>query len=122
VFKLLVTLGTFLLVALALFGLRQHRLELTSECAKIHSQIKNREEVLLDQRVEIARKTNPWALAAGLEAAGLHKPDALVTREGRTGRPRPGVTQSTPAVETDLLAPLRDTGGSGHSNPSRPRQ
>jgi hypothetical protein len=117
-----VTLGTFLLVALALFGLRQHRLELTSQCSKIHSAIKNREDVLLDQRVQIARKTNPWALASGLQAAGLNTPDALVTRDGRTGRPRPGMSPSTPVVETDLLAPLRDSSGGGHANPSRPRQ
>jgi len=120
VFKLLVTLGTFLLVALALFGLRQHRLEITSQCAKIHSEIKNREDALLDQKVQIARQTNPWALASGLEAQGMSPGDALVTRDGRTGKAKPAAS-AAPVVETDLLAPLRDSGGGGH-NPSRPRQ
>jgi hypothetical protein len=119
VFKLLVTLGVFLLVALELFWLRHHRLEITSQCATIQSEIKNREETLLGQRVQIARETNPWALASSLEAAGSNPGDALITRDGRT----PATvrrTQNTPAVETDLLAPLVDPDG-GH-NPSRPRE
>jgi hypothetical protein len=135
VFKLLFTLGTFLMVALALLALRQHRLELTSQSMKIHDEITAREHTLWDQRVEIARRTNPWALAAGLQKAGVDTGGAMTPRQ--SANPRAGV--SLPAIETDLVAPVRGDvspvrpdpapvrsssgsgGGNGHANPDRPR-
>jgi hypothetical protein len=141
VFKLLFTLGTFLVVALALLALRQHRLELTSQSMKIHEEITAREHTLWDQRVEIARRTNPWALAAGLQKAGVDTGGAMTPRQSTN--PRVGV--ALPAVETDLVAPVRGdvaparpeplpvrggavgagnmggSNGNGHANPDRPR-
>ena len=123
--KLLFTLGVFLIVALALLALRQHRLELTSESMKIHDQIEARNQTLWGQRVEIARRTNPWTLAAGLQAAGVDTGGAM------TQRARPAVRPAAPsnAVVTDLVAPVRGDapvsgapGNAGHSNANRPRQ
>ena len=112
--KLLVMLVTFLAVALALLGIRQHRLELTSQSAAIYERIRERNETLLDQRVLIARQTNPWTLATALKDSGVNTGTALQPRDTQLGRPLP----ATPAVETDLIAPLID----GHSNPARPKQ
>jgi hypothetical protein len=100
VFKLLAMLVTFLVVALALLGLRQRRLELTSESASIYEQIRGRKETLLGQEVEIAKWTNPWALAASLEDSGVDTGAALKNRRTTVGR-------TVPAVETDLVAPVR---------------
>ena len=116
--KLLVMLVTFLLVALTLLGLRQHRLELTSESAGIYDRIRERNETLLDQRVVITKITNPWALAAALNDSGVDTGEALRSRQTRIGEPaaEPGGVRP---VETDLLAPVV---GDGHANPTRPRQ
>jgi hypothetical protein len=116
VFKLLAMLVTFLLVALGLLGLRQHRLELTSQSTRIYETIRDRQHTLLDQRVAIARETNPWAIAAALEEHGVDTGDALRKRQTQLGKPPGAVT--VPAVETDLVAPLL---GDGHAGQSRPR-
>jgi hypothetical protein len=110
VLKLLVMLVSFLMVGRALLALRQHRLELTSQSAAIYQQIRERNESLLDQRVQIARETNPWALAAALKDAGVNTGAALQKRVTQ-------VQTIRPQVETDLVAPLLD----GHANPARPR-
>ncbi len=115
-FKLLVMLGTFLLVALAMLALRQRRLEMTAESVRIHDEILARRQTLLDQRVQISKQTNPWALAAGLKAAGMDTGGALEQRPSTNV----GSSNSTPAVVTDLEAPVMDE--SGHSNPNRARQ
>ena len=117
VFKLLVMLGTFLLVALAMLALRQRRLEMTAESVKIHDEILARRQTLLDQRVQISKQTNPWALAAGLKAAGMDTGGAL---EQRPSTADVRSNNGTPAVVTDLVAPVM--GDSGHSNPNRARQ
>ena len=114
-FKLLAMMVTFLLVALCLLGLRQHRLELTSECTRIYDTLRDRQHTLLDQRVEIARQTNPWAIAAALEQQGVNTGDALRTRQTHLGT---RATVNTPAVETDLVAPLLND---GHSSGTRSR-
>jgi len=101
VLKLLTMLVAFLLVALALLGLRQRRLELTSESAKIYSTIREKNETLLDQRVEIAKVTNPWTLAWTLKSSGVDPGAALQSRPTSVGR------TTVPAVETDLTAPVR---------------
>ena len=67
-FKLLVTLGTFLLVAMMLFALRQQRLEVHAQCAKLYQEIEGRREVLRGQRVEISRATSPKVLAQSTDA------------------------------------------------------
>jgi hypothetical protein len=103
VFKLLTMLMAFLLVALGLLGLRQRRLELTSESAKIYSQIRERHESLLDQRVEIAKITNPKALATSLEASGVNTGAALHLRGSTVNRSG----NSPTGIETDLTAPVR---------------
>jgi hypothetical protein len=101
VFKLLAMLVTFLLVALMLLGLRQRRLELTSETSAIYAEIIKRNETLLDQRVEIAQQTNPWTLAGALTSSGVDTGAALKNRPTSVGR------TALPAVETDLTDPVR---------------
>ncbi len=98
-FKLLAMLFIFLIVALALLGMRQRRLELTSESSSIYAQIRDRNETLLDQRVEIARQTNPKTLATALQNAGIDTGAALQSRQP--------IRRTLPVVETDLVAPLR---------------
>jgi hypothetical protein len=118
VFKLLFMLGTFLAVAMALLALRQHRLELTSESVKIHDQIQSREQSLWAQRALIAERTNPWALASGLRAAGVDTGAALTSHASASA---PGATNTPPAIETDLAAPVRGDTGGGHANADHPR-
>jgi hypothetical protein len=115
VFKLLAMLMMFLVVALVLLGLRQHRLELTADSVRIYDQIRDRHHTLLDQRVIIARQTNPWALATALKEQGVNTGEALRSRTTQL-TPRGG-TGITPQVETDLVAPLLTDG----HNPGRPR-
>lgn len=100
-FKLLTMLVAFLLVALALLGLRQRRLELTSQSVTIYSQIRERNETLLDQRVLIAQKTNPWTLADALQKSGVNTGAALQTRVTALKAPAPT------GIETDLTASVR---------------
>lgn len=114
-FKLLFTLGTFLVVALSLLALRQRRLELTSESVQIHDRIMAREQTLWGERVEIAQRTNPWALNAGLKAAGIDTGAAMSERD--TGKKPPGAAAAPGAIETDLVAPVQN---GGHANPNRP--
>ncbi len=115
----MVMLGMFLGVALAVLALRHHRLEVTSKTVRIHDEILARKQTLLDQRVVIARQTNPWALAAGLKAAGVDTGGALESRSsGVPTVPGPVI----PRVETDLVAPVVEGGGGGgHSNLNRPK-
>ena len=98
--KLLVMLVTFLGVGLALLGLRQLRWELNSQSVKIYSQIREREETKLQQSYAIAQQTNPWALANALKNNGVNTGGALERRGTQAGKP-------LPAIETDLVAPLR---------------
>jgi hypothetical protein len=122
VFKLFVTLAAFLLVALALFGLRQQQREISAQCVKMYREIEDHKDTLRSQRVDISRATSPTALATGLKNAGMDPGDALVMRANRTVK-KPPAPRNASAVETDLIAPLRDSdGGSGHSNASRPHQ
>ena len=71
-FKLLFTIGVFLMLALTLLGLRQHRLELESQTAQLRRiALAEREETLRDQQVTITQRTNPLALLDGLNKKGL---------------------------------------------------
>jgi hypothetical protein len=69
--KLFATLIVFLLLALAMLGLRHHRMELTAESARLRDQIRQQEHVLGDQRVQIAKVTNPLILTENLKKAGI---------------------------------------------------
>jgi hypothetical protein len=71
VYKLLTTMLVFLVVALLVLGLRQHRLELTSQTAWLQGQIAQREQTLWGQRMAIARATNPTVLASELQKQNL---------------------------------------------------
>jgi hypothetical protein len=142
-FKMLMMLGSFLVVALAVLALRQRRLEVTSDVVRIHDEIVARKQTLLDQRVEIAKETNPWTLAASLKASGVDTGDALELRQrggnklGTNGSGGGAAPAARPAVETDLVAPViqgngggslnnntntnANTSGEGHLNANRPR-
>jgi len=104
-------------LSLAVLALRHHRLEITSQTAKLHDTIKAREQSLWDERVQIARNTNPLALAVNLKTQGMSPGAALQPRDTQTKKTR---SDAGTHVETDLVGPLRDS-GSGHSNPNRPR-
>ena len=93
-------LVTILVVGLMLLGLRQRRLELTAECSNLYAHIRDQEETLRGQQVEIAKNTNPWTLNASLTNAGLNTGAALKSRRAAVGR-------TVPTVETDLVAPVR---------------
>jgi hypothetical protein len=69
--KLFATLIVFLLLALAMLGLRHHRMELTAQTARLRDQIRQQEHVLGDQRVQIAKVTNPLVLTENLKKAGI---------------------------------------------------
>lgn len=104
--KLLVTLGSFLFVALALLGLRHHHLELTSQSAKLFEQIQIRTHSLWDQEYLIANKTNPIATAKNFKSAGLDT--TAYSPNGALTQPAPKKPKNTPNQDVgDLVAPLR---------------
>ena len=70
-FKLLFTLVIFLALGLALLGLRQHRLELTAEAARLHQQVSEREQTLWGQEVQIALRTDPRKITEAIKASGI---------------------------------------------------
>jgi hypothetical protein len=122
-FKLLVTLGVFLTVALGLLGLRMRRLELTAQTAQLRNEIVQREHRLWDQEVQIAKQTNPPALAEGLRNSGLalaepgsmggmSSDDAFNAVTGGVGRGAAGGGGGDP--QRDLLAPPRTSHPHAH--------
>ncbi len=105
-FKLLVTLGTFLFVALALLGLRHHHLELTSQSAKLYDQIQQRLHTTWDQEAQIAGKTNPIATVKNIKSNGLDT--SLYERSGAMTQPAPKKQKNTSGHDDgDLTAPIR---------------
>ncbi len=104
--KLLFMIIALLLLSLAVLGLRHHRQEVTSQTAKIHALILQREQSLADQKVLITRATNPLTLAINLKAAGMNAGEAMQPRDVRRTRVAPGAP-APGTVETDLVAPLR---------------
>jgi len=102
--KLMVMIGAFLLVGLSLLGLRQHRLELTSQTAKLHDQILEREQVMWGQELQIAKTTNPLAVSEGLKTA---MPELTAAYLPRGTAPARGVRTPAPGGDRDLIAPLR---------------
>ncbi|HVT83229.1 MAG TPA: hypothetical protein VHM90_21500, partial [Phycisphaerae bacterium] len=69
--------------------------------AKLESQRRDREDTILTQQVDIARITNPWTLASNLQQAGVMNTGSALQPRQTSNRSAP-----TPAVETDLVAPL----------------
>jgi hypothetical protein len=67
-FKILTCLIAFFVIAALLFGIRQKRLDLTSESAHISAQIARHRQILWDQQTKIAADTNPLTLARKLKA------------------------------------------------------
>ena len=65
-FKIVTCLIAFFLTAAVLFGIRQVRLDLTSQSAQISAQIARRKQILWDQQTKIAADTNPQAISARL--------------------------------------------------------
>jgi|GEM_PF-5574277 len=67
-FKILTCLIAFFITAGLLFGIRQMRLDFTSQSAQLSAQIARHKQILWDQQTKIAADTNPQALAARLRA------------------------------------------------------
>ena len=67
-FKILTCLIAFFITAGLLFGIRQMRLDLTSQSARISAQIARHKQILWDQQTKIAADTNPQTLSARLAA------------------------------------------------------
>jgi hypothetical protein len=61
--KLLLCLGSGVVLAIALLQLRQQRLELAHQQTDLHDQIKNQQSRLWSQQLQIAVYTGPNALA-----------------------------------------------------------
>ncbi len=73
-FKILTCLIAFFVIAGLLFGIRQVRLDLTSESAHISAQIARHRQILWDQQTKIAADTNPLTLAQKLQAIETQQP------------------------------------------------
>ena len=97
-FKLLVTLVTFLLLALAVMGMRQHARELNSETAKVVNQLELGKHRMWGQTPGITAVSNPPALAKSLQEHGL---------AGPVGQVDAGRSRVLPDDSGDLVAPLR---------------
>ena len=67
-FKILTCLIAFFITAGLLFGIRQMRLDFTSQSAQISAQIARHKQILWDQQTKIAADTNPRTLTAKLRA------------------------------------------------------
>lgn len=96
--KLLVTLLAFLALALAVLGLRQHRLELTAQTARLLEQIERRTHSTWDQEARITTVSNPLVLAQNLKSRGM------AGDIGVRDVPRANRETDNPG---DLIAPLR---------------
>lgn len=77
--KVIFTLAVFLVVALALLGLRRERLAYTSESAALNGRVWRKRHMLWGQQAQIAARTNPVALARKLSGDDLpaHDPAAF---------------------------------------------
>ncbi len=82
-FKILTCLIAFFLTAGLLFGIRQMRLDLTSQSARISAQIARHKQILWDQQTKIAADTNPQGLSARL--AALRAQDAATQPAAPSG-------------------------------------
>jgi hypothetical protein len=95
--KLLVTLVAFLLLALAVMGMRHHARELESQTAgMVHATELNKHR-LMDQRPDITKNSNPITLAQNMKDRGLAGDvGVLDVRRPRRTTDNPG----------DLVAPV----------------
>jgi len=101
--KLLVTICAFLVIAMGVLGLAQYRAEVQSQTVRLHQNIEDKRQVLWNQQVEITRVSNPITLASNLRAAGI----LPIEQVSRPRTPPAGARPTTPTVERDLIAPLR---------------
>ncbi|MEI8197423.1 MAG: hypothetical protein WCI73_16115 [Phycisphaerae bacterium] len=115
--KLFVTLVLFLALALGLLGLRMRRLELTAETARLRLDVERRQHQLWGQEDQIARQTNPPALAEGLHNSGLvlgPPIGGLARGRGATGASTGGGAGGRSDADRDLLAPVARTSRRHH--------
>jgi len=101
--KLFATLLVFLLLALAVLGLHHHRLELTAQSARLRDHIRQQEHLLADQRVEIARTTDPRVLAEHLKKALTD--DQGIPPDSAPGRIVPAGAANGVALPNPVRAP-----------------
>ncbi len=66
--KLLVSLVSLFLVAVLVLALRQERMDLTSNSAKLFIKINQRRHLLWGQQIKISAATNPIAISRTLKA------------------------------------------------------
>jgi hypothetical protein len=97
-FKLLVTLVTFLLLALAVMGMRHHARELESQTAGMVHESELRKHRLQDQGKAITEVSNPITLAQNMKDRGLSGDVGVLDL------PRPRRAADDPG---DLVAPVR---------------
>ena len=97
-FKLLITLVTFLLLALAVMGMRHHTRELESQTAKLVAEIEIKKHKLWDQKPQITQVSNPQALTKNLQDHGM---------VGEVGVPDAPRTRPPSDDPGDLVAPVR---------------
>lgn len=115
-FKLFVTLVLFLALALGLLGLRMRRLELTAETARLRLDVERRQHQLWGQEDQIARQTNPPALAEGLRNSGLVLGRPIGSAAAGDGRDvtNVGAGGVRTDADRDLLAPVSRTNRPHH--------
>ncbi len=103
-FKILTCLIAFFIIAGLLFGIRQVRLDLTSQSARLSAQIARRRQILWDQQTKIAAATNPLTLAARLHAM-----------QAAQAATQPGaVSAGTMIYATPVFKPPAYNGGNGN--------
>ena len=114
--KLFVTLVLFLALALGLLGLRMRRLELTAETARLRLDVERRQHQLWGQEDQIARQTNPPALAEGLHNSGMvmGSPIGVPARGAGTANTGNGGGGAHSDTDRDLLAPVSHTSRRHH--------
>ncbi|NNM87834.1 MAG: hypothetical protein HKL95_04880 [Phycisphaerae bacterium] len=66
--KILVSLVSLFLVAVLVLSLRQERMDLTSQSAKLFIKINQRRHLLWGQQIKISAGTNPIAISKKLKA------------------------------------------------------
>lgn len=90
--KLLLCLGTSMLIAICLMQLRQQRLELNHQTSELHNQIEARQGRLWNQQLQIAELTTPPAIKSD-----IGKQDLQLTPLAPTGE--------MPSALADTTAP-----------------
>jgi cell division protein FtsL len=95
-FKLLLMIVAFLLLALGVMGMRHHARELDAQAAKLQDEIEIRKHRIWDQRPQITEVTNPIALAKTMKDKGLSGDVGVAENRPKPPADDPG----------DLVAPV----------------